>query len=86
MGFLEHVNLGYEEVDHRLLLAAEPAGQDDDEELPGLEDEVHAATAVGVGQCDRIDDLRRLSIGPDGRSSFGFSGSLAQDLRIGGLF
>ena len=43
MGFLQHLDLGQEEVNHRLLLAVEPADQDDDEELPGLEDEVHGS-------------------------------------------
>jgi len=41
---------GQEEVNHRLLLAVEPAGQDHDEELPRLEDGIHAGTGVGVGQ------------------------------------
>jgi hypothetical protein len=50
------VNLGQEEIDEELLLAIESAGQDDDEELPRLEDEVHRATDVGVGRCDGIDD------------------------------
>jgi len=86
VSFLEHLGLGQEEIDRRLLLAVEPAGQDDHEQLPRLQDEVHAATAVGVGQCDRIEDLRGLSIGPDGHLSVGFSGSWGQDLRFGGVF
>jgi len=45
MGFLEHLGLGQEEVDRRLLLAVKPAGQDDDEELPRLEDEVRVLSA-----------------------------------------
>jgi hypothetical protein len=42
-GFLQHLDLDQEEVNHRLLLAVEPTGQDDREELSGLEDEIHGS-------------------------------------------
>ena len=45
MSFLEHLNLGQDEIGEELLLAVEPAGQDDDEELPRLEDEVRVLSA-----------------------------------------
>ena len=86
MGFIEHLSFSQQKVDYRLLLAVEPAGQDDDEELPRLEDKVHRATDVGVGQCDRIEDLGRLSIDPDEHFPVGISGSWGQDLRFGGVF
>ena len=35
--------LGTQVIDRFLLLAVDPAGQDGEEELPGLEDEVHGA-------------------------------------------
>ena len=38
---LEHVVLGAEIVDHFLLLAVDPTCEDDDVQLPGVEDEIH---------------------------------------------
>lgn len=38
---LEHVVLGAEIVDHFLLLAVDPTREDDDIQLPGVEEEVH---------------------------------------------
>jgi len=81
-GFLEYLNLGQKEIDEELLLTVEPAGQDDHEELPRLEDEVHAATDAGVKPCDRIEDLQWLSINPDGHLPSDFSGSWKQNLRL----
>ncbi len=38
---LEHLVFGAEVLDDLLLLAVDPAGKDEEEQLPGLEDEVH---------------------------------------------
>jgi len=37
----ERLDLGVLELDDLLLLSVDPAGEDEEEELPGLEDEIH---------------------------------------------
>ena len=44
--FLEHVVLGSQVLDHLLLLLVDPAGQNDEQELPRLEDEAHGQARV----------------------------------------
>ena len=41
VGFLQDLVLGTEILDDRLLLPADQAGQNGEEEVPGLEDEAH---------------------------------------------
>src|SRR5262249_27770035 len=43
---LEHLVFGTEVLDDLLLLAMDPAGQDDQQELPGVQDEVHQSGAA----------------------------------------
>ena len=43
MGLLEHLILAEEVVDHLLLLLIDPAGDDDQEQLPGLQNKVHGS-------------------------------------------
>ena len=46
--FLEDLILGAEVLHHGLLLAVEPPGEDDKQELPGSQDEIHGSpNAVG---------------------------------------
>jgi hypothetical protein len=46
LGFLDDLQFRQEEIDGGLLLAIGPAGQDQYEQLPGLEDEVHEIAQV----------------------------------------
>jgi len=80
------LDFGQKEIDHRLLLAIQPTSQDDHEQLPGLEDEIHASTGIGVGEWNRIVHPRRLSISPDRRWQVEFTGNWGKDLRFGGIF
>ena len=47
MNLFENLILGAQVIDDRLLLAVDPAGEDDDEKVPGLHDEVHWVTPMG---------------------------------------
>ena len=47
----EDLVLGAEVLDDFLLLAVAPAGQDGEQELPGLEDEVHGGPDAAVATC-----------------------------------
>ena len=43
---LEDFDLGAEELDGGLLLVIDPAGEEGDQELPGLQDEVHGGASL----------------------------------------
>jgi hypothetical protein len=48
--FLEDLILGAEVLHHGLLLAVEPSGENDEQELPRLEDEIHGSPNVAEEQ------------------------------------
>jgi hypothetical protein len=48
--FFEDLVHGAEVFDDILVLAIDPTGQDDEQELPGLEDEVHGGPDAAAGQ------------------------------------
>jgi hypothetical protein len=82
-----HMNLGEEEVDYRLLLAVEPAGQDDHEELPELQDEVHGVSDAGRGAktvASEIPDVCQPA--PDGHLLVILKRNRCRHLRFGRLF
>jgi hypothetical protein len=74
LGFLEDLQFRQEEIDDRLLLAIEPAGQNQYEQLPGLEYDVHGALRSALGDGDRIEIQRWLSIGSEGLATRDVSG------------
>jgi hypothetical protein len=50
VNLLENLILGPEVLHHRLLLAVEPSGEKDEQELPRLEDEIHGSPNVAEEQ------------------------------------
>ena len=53
--FLQNLVLGAQVVDDLLLLPIDPSGEDDEEKLPGLQDEVHAGSdAVSRNRKHRV--------------------------------
>ena len=46
--FQQHLNLGPLKLNHFLLVPVDPAGQDGDEQLPGLKDAVHDSPDVDL--------------------------------------